>query len=184
MIFRSKALLTGAMGLMALSLAPPASAQYRDRDGEFRRVEPGTVIPVRLNETIDVERKDNRVYYGIVEQDIRTDRGRLAVPRGSSVELVVHVAPDNDLTLDMESITVNGERYGLRAAPNRVESRHDAVGDIVGALNGGVARGRAVRIPRDSVVTFRLTRPLDMGVPDRGYDRDGRHYHDWDREYR
>jgi hypothetical protein len=29
------------------------------------------------------------------------------------------------------------------------------------------------------VLTFRLPRPLEMGVADRGIDRDGRHYHDY-----
>jgi hypothetical protein len=47
------------------------------------------------------------------------------------------------------------------------------------AINGGEARGRAVRVPRDAVVTFRLQRALDMGVADRGSMRDGRHYHDY-----
>ncbi len=83
--------------------------------------------------------------------------------------------------LDLESVTVNGQRYAIQTEPNRVESRRDdsIVGAIVGAINGGEARGRAVRIPRDSVVTFRLGRPLIMGVADRGIDRDGYHYHDY-----
>jgi hypothetical protein len=33
------------------------------------------------------------------------------------------------------------------------------------------------------VVTFRLERPLDMGVADRGLTRDGRHYHDYYGDY-
>jgi hypothetical protein len=166
-------------------------AQDRDRDRDrengdryrMTRLEPGTVIPVRVNETIDVEQRDNRVYYGIVDQDVRGDNGRLAIPRGSRAEMIVRVAPDNDLILDLESVAVNGQRYAIRTDPNRYESRRDnsIVGSIVGAINGGQARGRAVRIPRDSVVTFRLERPLEMGVADRGYDRDGRHYHDYDR---
>ena len=49
-------------------------------------------------------------------------------------------------------------------------------------------RGRSVHIPRDSVVSFRLERRLDVGVPDRGYDRGGFHYHggrdNQDRDYR
>jgi hypothetical protein len=147
----------------------------------YTRLSPGTVVPVRLNDTIDVERRDNRVYYGIVDQDVRGDNGRVAIPRGSNVELMVRVAPDNDLILDMESVNVNGQRYAIRAEPNRVESRPDnsLVGAIVGAVTGGEIRGRAVRIPRDAVVTFRLDRPLDMGVADRGVNRNGYHYHDW-----
>jgi len=147
----------------------------------YTRLEPGVVIPVRMNETIDVERKDNRVYYGTVDQDVRGENGRIAIPRGSNAELMVRVAPDNDLILDLESVVVNGQRYAMRADPNRVESQRDnsLVGAIVGAVSGGQVRGRAVRIPRQSVVTFRLDRPLDLGVADRGVTRDGHHYHDW-----
>src|SRR5206468_1993531 len=123
-----------------LALCLSASAQDRDRDryadryrdrDRITRIEPGTSISVRTNESIDVERNDNRVYTGIVDQDVRGDDGRLAIPRGSRVELVVRVARDNDLILDMDSVTVNGERYGIRTNTNRVESSHDLVGDIV-----------------------------------------------------
>ena len=39
--------------------------------------------------------------------------------------------------------------------------------------------GRAVRIPRDTELSFRIQRPLEMGVADRGVERNGYHYHDW-----
>jgi hypothetical protein len=135
---------------------------------------------VRNNETIDVDRRDNRVYYGIVDRDVRGENGRLAIPRGANVELIVRVAPDNDLILDLESVTVNGQRYAVQTDPNRVESRRDnsIVGSIVGAIQCGQVRGRSVRVPRDAILSFRLDRPLVVGVADRGYDRDGRHYHD------
>lgn len=170
-----------------LSLLPLASAQDRDYDHDHHRMtrlEPGTVIPVRTTERIDVERQDNRVYRGVVEHDVRGENGRLAIPRGSAAELTVRVAPDNDLILDLESVTVDGQRYGIRTDPHRVEAERDnsVVGSIVGAIEGGHARGRVVDVPRDAVVTFRLDRPLEMGVADRGYDRDGHHYHDYDHQ--
>jgi len=62
------------LGLSVLFLsAPLCLAQDRDRDrdrdrGTYTRLEPGTVIPVRMNQAIDVERRDNRVYYGTVDQ--------------------------------------------------------------------------------------------------------------------
>jgi len=182
--------ITSGLVAMALCLSTLGAAQDRDRDRDrdrdqdrdrMTRLEPGTVIAVRTNESIDVERSDNRVYTGIVDQDVRGDNGRLAIPRGASVELIVRVARDNDLILDLESVVVNGQRYALRTDVNRVESQRDnsLIGGIIGAISGGEVRGRAVRIPRDSVVTFRLQRPLDMGVVDRGIMRDGRHYHDW-----
>lgn len=161
---------------------PLASAQDRDRDNDrLSTIDVGTVIPVRTNETIDVERRDNRVYTGVVDQDVRGTNGRLAIPRGSQVELIVRVARDNDLIMDLESVTANGQRYGIRTDAARAESTRDnsLVGSIVGAIQGGEAQGRAVRIPRDSLITFRVARSLDINVPDRGIDREGHHYHDW-----
>ena len=179
------------LGLVTVFLASPiCSAQDRDRDwnrdwdqnrGVFTRLEPGAVVPVRMNQTVDVEHRDNRVYYGTVDQDVYGGNGRIAIPRGSNAELMVRVAPDNDLVIDLESVVVNGNRYAVRTEPDRMQSPRDnsIVGQIVGAVTGAQLRGPAVRIPRGSVVTFRLDRPLEMGVADRGVDRDGVHYHDW-----
>jgi len=173
--------------LGSLSLVPSGICQDRDRDryrsgGErLTRIAPGTEISVRTNSSIDVERFDNRVYYGVVDQDVRGQNGRLAIPRGSRVELIVRVRRDNDLVLDLESVNVNGERYAIQTESTRIESQRDnsLVGTILGAINGGQAEGRAVRIPRDTVLNFRLQEGLVMGVADRGIDREGNHYHDW-----
>jgi hypothetical protein len=88
------------------------------------------------------------------------------------------------LILDLESVVVNGQRYAIRTDTNRYESARDygIVGSIVGAINGGEVRGRTIRIPRDSVITFRLQRPLELGVADTGVNRNGYHYHDWYRD--
>ena len=186
----------GTLVVSVLFLAAAGSAQDRDRDRDrdrdsdrnwdsqnrrYTELAPGTVIMVRPTESIDVERKDNRVYTGIVDQDVRGRNGQLAIPRGSTAELIVRVERDNDLILDLESVTVNGQRYGIRTDAQHVESARDntVVGAIVGAINGGQARGRAVRIPRNTVLSFRLERPLDIGVEDRGVMREGRHYHDY-----
>jgi hypothetical protein len=187
----SSSVVSGSAMLIALCLLPIASAQDRDRFRDpspnrdlITRLEPGTIIPVRTNEPINVRRRDNRIYTGIMDRDVRGNNGRLAIPRGSRAELIVRVAPDNDLILDLESVVVNGQRYAIRTDPNRIQSRQDnsIVGAIVGAISGGEARGRAVRIPRNSVVAFRLERPLEMGVADLGVMRDGRHYHDYYRD--
>ena len=172
-----------------LCFAPKASAQdYGDRDrgrpdpARVTRIEPGTLMAVRTTETIDVDRRDDRIYDGTVDQDVRGENGRLAIPRGAPVELIVRVEPDNDLVIDVDSVTVNGQRYALQTNTNRQESVRDnsLVGSIVGAIQGGQAQGRAVRVPRGTVLTFRIQRPLEMGVADRGEWRDGRHYHDWE----
>ena len=183
--------LKSKFGIVALGLATLATAQDRDRDrypdrdrydnDRVTRLEPGTVVPVRTNQSIDVQRRDNQVYTGIVDQDVRGSNGRLAIPRGANVELIVRVERDNDLIIDLESVVVNGQRYAVRTDATRVQSDRDNSGliGIIGAISGAEVRGRAVRIPRDSVLSFRLQRPLDMGVADRGLMRDGRHYHDY-----
>src|SRR5262249_12815993 len=112
------------VALIGVSISSPLFAQDRDRDwgrywdrgrGMHTRLEPGGMVPVRLNQTIDVERNDNRVYYGRVDQDVFGENGRIAIPRGSNAELMVRVARDNDLILDLESVVVNGQRFAIRA---------------------------------------------------------------------
>jgi hypothetical protein len=189
----------------------------RDRPPErLTRIDAGTVIAVRTTEPIHVRSRDGRVYTGTINQDVVGENGRLAIPRGAPVELVVRAAPDKDLILDLESVVVNGERYAIDSDPNRIESeKRDGVGanrrtgeyvgggavigSIIGAIAGGgkgaaigaaagaaagassetVTRGREVHVPAESILTFRLERPLVVGVPDRGRDRDGYHYHDY-----
>src|SRR6185437_16061256 len=116
-------------GLIICFVLPVAYGKERDRDRDggdrITTIVRDTVIPVRTNEAIDVERKSNEIYYGVVDQDVRGDDGRLAIPRGSQVELIVRVARDNDLIIDFESVTVNGQRYAIKTNSNRQESVRD-----------------------------------------------------------
>ena len=62
-------------------------------------------------------------------------------------------------------------------------------GAAIGAIAGGAAgagaqtmtRGRSVQVPSESLLTFRLDRPLEVGrgdySRDNGYNRNGYHYH-------
>src|SRR6266568_3445532 len=91
---RRETMMSGLALILACSLAVPviASAQERFRDYDrVRRLEPGTRIQVRTNETIDARRAENRVYSAIVDQDVRGDNRRIVIPRGSNVELTVRV---------------------------------------------------------------------------------------------
>ncbi len=175
----------------------------------------GTNIPVRTNERIDVRgSRDGRVYSGIVDRDVLDSRGRLAIPRGSGAELIVRDAGNRLLSVDLDSVIVNGQRYSVRTEDvTRSGSNREGIGKnartgeyvgggalfgtiigaiagggkgaAIGALAGGAAgagtqvltRGSAVRIPAEALLTFRLERSLTVGVPDRGYDREGHHYH-------
>ena len=202
-----------AAGIAAAMWIAPLAAQGQ----ELARIDSGTVMTVRTNEPISEARADGRIFTGMVDQDVMGTRGQVAIPRGSNVELIVRVARDNDLILDLDSVTVEGRRYAISTDANRIESNdRDTVGAnsrtgkfvgggailgaILGAAVGGgkgaaigaaagagagataqmATSGREVHVPPESLVTFRLDRPLVVGVRDEGYDRDGHHYH---REY-
>lgn len=56
-----------------------------------------------------------------------------------------------------------------------------AIGAMAGAAAGAgtqvMTRGKSVRVPAESVLTFRLDNALQVGTADTGYTRNGRHYH-------
>ena len=184
--------------------------EWREED-RVTRIEPGTVIPIRTNETIRANRVDGRIFTGVAAENVMGSDGHLAIPRGSSVELIVRVASDRDLIIDLESVVVNGRRYAVDATANRIESNNGGgnrrtgeylgggavLGAIIGAIAGGgkgaaigagagaaggavgliVTKGRDLRIPPESIVTFRIERPLVMDRADGGRQNGGRHYH-------
>jgi hypothetical protein len=210
---------TAIAGVLASVLCLPLAVRAQDRDrrepeGAVRRIEPGALITVRADEPIEVRSRDGRVFAGVVEQGVPDETDRLAIPRGSDVELVVRAARDGDLILDLDSVMMHGQRYAIRADADRVDAPARApvdrrpgevigggavLGTLIGAIAGGgkgavigaaagavagaaasgelITQGRTVRVPRGALLTFRLERPLDVGVPDDGYSRDGRHFH-------
>jgi len=162
----------------SLTLTARAQDRYQDRWNGVARLDPGTTITVRTNEPIDSSRTDYRVYTATVDRGVRSDNGDLAIPRGATAELIVRSARDNDLILDLESVTINGHRYAVRTDRQRVDSNNNnLIGEIVGAINGD--RGRYVRLESGTQLGFRLDQPLQVDVADLGVTRDGHHYHDW-----
>lgn len=209
----------GERGFYSLRPVAREDRDYRaEHRGHVETIPAGASITVRTNEMIHANARDQRVYTGVVNQDVMDETGRLAVPRGSNVELLVRAEPNGDLVLDMDSIIVNGQRYGMSAdAEINAQQREGlggnkrtgefvgggaVIGSILGAIAGGgkgaaigaasgaaagagaqiFTRGRSIHVPPESLITFRLERPLLIGAPDRGFDRDGMHYHPQDRD--
>jgi hypothetical protein len=178
-------------------------------------IDPGTTIHVRTIDNINTKDADGQVFPGVVDEDVMGRNGRIVIPRGSDVELVVRkVSNNNDVALDLDSIMVNGERYSVEADPSVLESegkeglgankrtgKYVGGGAVLGAIIGGIAgggkgaaigagagaaagagtqvltRGKSVKVPAESLLTFRLTEPLRAGIVDNGYRRNGVHYH-------
>ena len=135
---------------------------------------------------------------------------------------MVKRASDNSLSIDLESLTVNGQRYGVAAdaasvgtsgiggtiqnGAGTIGANKDTatyvgggalLGTIVGAIADGgkgaaigaavgaaagagsqiVTHGKTVKVPAESLLTFRLGQDLALGVRDNGYTQNGFHYH-------
>src|SRR5262245_48152670 len=132
---------------LTLCLAIPAGAQG------YGRIDAGTTITVRTNESIDVDESDGRVFTGTVAQDV-TNGGNIIIPRGSDVELVVKETSNDDIALDLQSVTVNGQRYSVDAADqvvtgdqkegigaNKRTGKYVGGGALLGAIIGAVTGG-------------------------------------------
>lgn len=198
--------------MAALLCITPFSGTAKAQSGGT--VEAGTTIPIRTNEEINVTKSDGRVFSGAVDADVRDTQGRVALPRGTYVEMIVRQVGDNEYALDLESVSVNGGRYAVQADDSAVTAERKegigansrtgryvgggaVIGAIIGAITGGgkgaaigagagaaggagaqvLTRGGSVKVPSESLVTFRLQEPLRTGVADRGFGRNGWHYH-------
>jgi hypothetical protein len=160
----------------------------------------GTDIAIRTNERIDSKDVvEGQTFSAQIAEDIRDTDGSVAIPRGSDARLVTRRLEDNgDITLDIESITVEGRRYRVSTVDQELENRRDGVGGnkrtgqyvgggaalgaIIGAIAGGgkgaaigavagagagagtqiITRGKEVHVPAESVLHFRLDRPLRL----------------------
>ncbi len=178
-----------------------------------QQVPNGTQISVRTNETITAANGNGRVYSGVVSNDVIGTNGSVAIPRGANAELMVRNAGNNEVAVDLESVSVGGRRYIVTASES-TKGAHMGIGKnkrtgefvgggallgtvigaiagggrgaAIGALAGGAAgagtqvltRGKSIRVPAESILTFRLERPLAVSTsPDLGYTNNGHHYH-------
>jgi hypothetical protein len=159
----------------------------------------GTTIAVRTNEAIDARNGGAQPFTGTISQDVPDSNGNIAIPKGSDVELVVKSVSNNELALDLNAVTVNGQRYEIEAGDSSLGGdRKDGIGAnqrtgeyvgggallgaIIGAIAGGgkgaaigagagaaagagtqvLTRGKNVKVPSESLLTFQLEQPLQM----------------------
>jgi hypothetical protein len=105
---------TGAAVAAVLSIGITASPSMA------QRLPSGTSVPVRTSEAINVSADDGQVFSGVIDQNIVDANGNVVIPEGSSAEMVVRKTTGNELTLDLDSIVVNGQRYSVAADQNTV----------------------------------------------------------------
>jgi hypothetical protein len=130
MIKEKVAKLTTTVAAVALLIPAVGSAQSWEY---VNPIPAGTTLQVRTTEAIDTQSMDGRIFTGTIENDVRDTQGRLAIPRGATAELVIRRDSNNDLVLDLDSVTVNGRRYGVDATRNRVGGGIDIKNSGIGA---------------------------------------------------
>jgi hypothetical protein len=176
---------------------------HDDHDRDQPRLErvvlpAGTVLAVMTNQRIDSrEVVPGQAFSAQIAEEVRASDGSILIPRGSDATLVTRrVEGNGDITLDVESVTVEGRRYRISTAGQELENHRDGVGAnkrtgqfvgtgavfgaIIGAIAGGgkgaaigavagagagagaemITQGREVHVPAESVLRFRLDRPL------------------------
>ena len=148
----------------AATVVQPTFAQVSRAPQARTTIDAETTLVVRTTEPIDVKTADGLVFRGTIEEDVLDRNGEVAVPVGSTVELLARKNGD-EMTLDLESVTVNGQRYAVLADPSTVgtagqlesgartigANRDTAtyigggalLGTIIGAVTGG-GKGAAI----------------------------------------
>jgi len=145
----------------------------------------GTEIAVRTNERIDVKDVvEGQTFSAQIDQDVRDTDGSIAIPRGSDARLIARrVEKDGDIFLDVESITVEGRRYGVSTADQEIQNRRQGLGGnkrtgefvgggaVLGAIIGAIAGGGkgaaigAVAGAGAGAATQIITRGKEVHVP-------------------
>ena len=156
---RRAALAVAIMFSGAVAATPPASAQV-----SRTTIDADTMLKIRTTEAIDVKAADGLIYTATVDEDVLDRNGEVAIPEGSTVELMARKS-GNEMTLDLESVTVSGRRYAvvadqstvgttgqLGAGARTIGANKDTavyvgggalLGTIIGAIAGG-GKGAAI----------------------------------------
>jgi len=128
------------------------------RSAQAGTIGAGTTIKVRTNEAIKTS-NDGQVFSGVVDQDVIGGNHKVVIPKGSNAQLVVKRMANKDIVLDLDSVSINGQRYGVQTE-NVISSKEKqgiganqrtgkyvgggaAVGAIIGAIAGG-GKGAAI----------------------------------------
>jgi len=112
-----RAVLTTAAAILsaAVAMTPTVARAQQART----IIDADTMLQVRTNAAIDVKTADGLIFKGTVDQDVLDRDGLVAIPEGSTVELMARKS-GNEMTLDLESVTVNGQRYAVLADQSTV----------------------------------------------------------------
>jgi hypothetical protein len=144
---------------LCLTTAGTAQGVRRRAAAQPATIAAGTTLKIRTSEEIKTS-DSGKTFSAVVDQDVMGRNGQVVIPKGSNAELVVKKMSNNTLTLDLDSITVNGQRFGVQTESTVAPSQEKqgigankrtgkyvgggaAIGAIVGAIAGG-GKGAAI----------------------------------------
>lgn len=165
----------------------------------------GTQVSVRSEETIDsATAAEGQTYAAEITDDVLDANGDVVIPHGSNAQIIIRSASKggrfrgtSDLVLDLQSITVEGQKYLISTTDLRQSGKEGlgankrtaeytggaaALGAIIGAIAGGgkgaaigagagagggaltqvLTKGAAIRVPAETVLTFKLDKPVQI----------------------
>jgi hypothetical protein len=148
----------------------------------------GTELVVRTIETIDSRNFGaDQTFSALVERAVSDETGRIIISKGSSAQLVIRQVSSGgktgspEMVVDVQSITIEGRRYlisradltednetgiGTSAGTVAGGGKATAIGYLIGAADGADTQvrttGREVKVPSDTVLRFRLDKPVTL----------------------
>jgi len=127
--------------LSAALCVSPAAAQVYNNTSAASTISAGVSIPVRTSEVINSSTQDGRIFTGVVDEDVFDNDSRLAIPRGSTAELMVKRS-GGDLSVDLESLTIDGQRYAVDVDPTKTVGTSGSLGDTIQSGAGTIGANK------------------------------------------
>jgi hypothetical protein len=138
---------------LEFAAAVQKSAKATLQNKKLETLASGTEIVVRTNEAIDSKSAtENQAFAAQVDQDVIGGSNNVVVPKGSPAEIVIRqvssggVTGSPEMALDVQSITVGGQRYLVSTADlqEKSETGIGANKRTAEAVGGGTALGAIV----------------------------------------
>jgi hypothetical protein len=142
------------------------SSAWRSVTQDTGTIPAHTKIRVRTIEAMDTQISECQLFRGVVDRDVFGGNGNVLISKGSEAELIVRSLPDGDLALDLESVMINGQRFGVETGNEAITA---ARLKSDGLPNGAevVAIGKRIDVPVQSVLNFGLAEPFHVEAVER-----------------
>jgi hypothetical protein len=141
---------------LVFALSTFAGAQTQPAPGTLRTLPAGTEIKVRTDSAIPAKPAVGAAFNATVSNDATDANGTVLIPKGSPARLVAERTADGkDTSLDLRSVTVNGQRFNIVSSEgaatgsstpgglgaNKRTAKYVGGGAVIGTLLGALIGG-------------------------------------------